>query len=158
MSGLADTLIQFIHANQNWAAPIILLLAFCESFAFISLLVPATVVILAISGFLGAAHVEFLPVYAGAVAGAFLGDWLAFEAALHFRSAIAAVWPLSKYPELLRRGFDLFGRWGIISSSSVASSAHCVPSYRSRPALRECPGPNFSLQILLRQSHGLRQS
>jgi membrane protein DedA with SNARE-associated domain len=114
MSGIADTLIAFVHANQNWAAPIILLLAFCESFAFISLLVPAIVVILAISGLLGAAQVEFWPVYVSAVAGAFLGDWLAFEAALHFRTAIGAVWPLSKHPELLRRGFDLFGRWGII--------------------------------------------
>ena len=41
-------LISFVRDHQTWAAPIVLLLAFGESLAFISLLIPAWGVLVAI--------------------------------------------------------------------------------------------------------------
>ena len=41
MQDFARALADFVRDNQVWAAPIVMLLAFCESLAFISLLVPA---------------------------------------------------------------------------------------------------------------------
>lgn len=112
MVELSGVVIEFVRLHQNWAAPIVFALAFFESFAFVSLVVPATVILFGISGLLGAAGIEFWPVYATAVAGAFAGDWLAFELGLHFKSRIGNVWPLSKNPMLLRKGSDLFEKWG----------------------------------------------
>src|SRR5215471_19834965 len=112
MSGLGDIVIEFVRLHQNWAAPLMFVLAFFESFAFVSLVVPATVILFGVSGLMGAARIEFWPVYAAAVAGAFAGDWLAFELALHFKARIGNVWPLSSNPGLLRTGSDLFGKWG----------------------------------------------
>ena len=111
-SELADVIIQFVHAHESWAAPVVFFLAFSESFAFISLVVPATVVLFAIGGLFGAADVEFWPVYAAGLAGAFAGDWLAYEMAIYFGHSLASVWPLSKHPEVLQRGFILFRTWG----------------------------------------------
>jgi membrane protein DedA with SNARE-associated domain len=113
-AGFGDALIQFVRTHEHWAAPVVFVLAFFESFAFVSLVVPATVVLFGISGLLGAAGIEFWPVYTAAVLGAFAGDWLAFELALYFKQGITNLWPISKHPELLRRGFYLFGKWGII--------------------------------------------
>src|SRR5688572_16419962 len=36
-------LVEFMRANQEWAVPIVFLVAFCECIAFLSWLVPATV-------------------------------------------------------------------------------------------------------------------
>ena len=41
MEDLARALAEFVRHHQAWAAPIVMLLAFAESLAFISLLVPA---------------------------------------------------------------------------------------------------------------------
>jgi membrane protein DedA with SNARE-associated domain len=110
----SETIIQFVHAHEYWAAPTVLVLAFLESFAFVSLVAPATIILFAISGLVGAARIEFWPVYIAAVSGAFAGDWLAYELAFHYRSTIANTWPISRDPKLLRKGFILFERWGIM--------------------------------------------
>ena len=109
-----EAVVEFVRAHENWAAPVVFLLAFAESFAFISLVLPATVILLGISGLLTAARIGFWPVYIAAVCGAFAGDWLAYELAVHFKGRIANIWPISKHPELLRMGFGLFQKWGII--------------------------------------------
>jgi membrane protein DedA with SNARE-associated domain len=110
----SEAIIQFVRAHEHWAAPTVLVLAFLESFAFVSLIVPATVILFAISGLVGAARIDFWPVYMAAVSGAFAGDWLAYELAFHYKGKVAKVWPVSRYPKLLERGFLLFDRWGIM--------------------------------------------
>jgi len=85
---LGDAVIEFVRTHEIWAAPIVFGLAFLESFAF-TLLVPATVILFGISGLLGAASVEFWPIYTAGVLGAFVGDWFAFELALYFKEGVA---------------------------------------------------------------------
>jgi membrane protein DedA with SNARE-associated domain len=113
-SELSETAIQFVRTHEYWAPPAVFILAFCESFAFVSLIVPATVILFGISGLVGAARIGFWPVYMAGVAGAFIGDWLAYALALHYKDKIANIWPLSRDAEILRRGFILFERWGIV--------------------------------------------
>jgi hypothetical protein len=62
---LGDAAIEFVRTHEIWAAPTVFGLAFLESFAFLSLLVPATVILFGISGILGAASVEFWPILHG---------------------------------------------------------------------------------------------
>jgi len=89
------------------------LLAFGESFAFISLLLPATVILFALGGLIGAAELAFWPLWVAAALGAILGDWVSFWLGRHYGPAIARFWPLSRYPEMLPRGHAFFAKWGI---------------------------------------------
>jgi membrane protein DedA with SNARE-associated domain len=115
MAGFVQTTIAFIQNHRDWAAPIVFTLAFCESFAFVSLAVPATAILLGLGGLIGAAGVDFWPVWIAAALGAIAGDWLAYDLALRFKDRVIAMWPFSKHPELIVRGTEFFRRWGAIA-------------------------------------------
>ena len=50
MGSLTETVIELVKHHDAWVAPIVFVLAFCESFACVSLLVPATVILFASAG------------------------------------------------------------------------------------------------------------
>jgi len=115
MSGFTQSTIAFIQGHAGWGAPIAFGLAFCESFAFVSLIVPATGILLGMGGLMGAASIEFWSIWFAAVLGAIAGDWLAYELAFRFKDRIIQAWPLSRNPELVARGVGFFRRWGMIA-------------------------------------------
>lgn len=88
------------------------MLAFAESLAFLSLLVPATVILVGVGALIGASGLPFWPIWAAAVAGAVLGDWVSYWFGFHYHHAVAHLWPLSRRPDLLARGEAFFRRWG----------------------------------------------
>jgi len=51
-----DHAVDFVRENAVWAPPIVFALAFGESLAFISLLIPAWGALVAIGALVGAAH------------------------------------------------------------------------------------------------------
>jgi membrane protein DedA with SNARE-associated domain len=106
-------IVTFVQAHEDWAVPIVLLLAFGESLAFISLLLPATVILLGVGALVGSAHLSFWPLWLAAAVGAALGDWLSFWLGKRFGHDIASVWPLSRHPTLIPRGHAFFEKWGI---------------------------------------------
>ena len=112
-AGAIDAVIKFVRDNEAWAAPAVFALAFLESFAFLSLIVPATVILFGIGALIGAAGLGFWPLYLAAVAGAFLGDWLAFELARWLGPHVTDVWPISRNPDLLQRASEWFAGWGL---------------------------------------------
>ena len=105
-------IVDFVRAHEGWAAPICFALAFGESLAFISFLLPATVVLIAVGGLVGHAGLAFAPVFIASAVGAALGDWLSFWLGRHFEDRIAGVWPLSRHPEMLVRARGFIDRWG----------------------------------------------
>jgi membrane protein DedA with SNARE-associated domain len=112
-SSASEAILQWVREHESWAAPLVFMLSFLESFAFVSLIVPATFVLLGIGALIGAADIGLLPSYAGAVAGAFFGDWAAFEFAVWLGPKLASTWPISRNPELLKQASEWFKRWGI---------------------------------------------
>jgi membrane protein DedA with SNARE-associated domain len=112
---IAHEVVDFVRAHQVWAAPISFALAFGESLAFISLLVPATVALVGIGALIGASHIPFIPIWIGAALGAALGDWLSYWIGFHYKGSIAHVWPLSRYPNMLPRGEAFLKRWGVLA-------------------------------------------
>ena len=104
--------IEFVQDNRAWAAPIVFALAFGESLAFISLLLPATIALIGIGALIGASGIEFLPIFLAAAIGATLGDWLSYWIGLEFHASIARLWPFSRHPDYLPRGHALVERWG----------------------------------------------
>ena len=109
--GIAD----FVRDHQVWAAPIVLLLAFGESLAFISLLIPAWGALVAIGALIGAADISFWPVWIAGAVGAGLGDWLSYWFGFKYKEHVAQMWPLSRYPDLLPRGEAFVQKWGVPS-------------------------------------------
>jgi membrane protein DedA with SNARE-associated domain len=92
---------------------VVFVLAFGESLALVSLLLPATAILFGMSGLLGASGIGFWPCWLAAVAGAFLGDWVSYWLGFHFKDRIAGMWPLRRTPGLLLRGEQFFARWGV---------------------------------------------
>ncbi len=112
-TAITETILTFIKLHEVWAIPIVGLLAFGESLAFISLLLPATVILLGLGAVIGGAGLAFWPLWAAAAIGAILGDWLSFWLGQHYGDAITRLWPLSRHPTLIPRGRAFFEKWGI---------------------------------------------
>ncbi|MBI4275510.1 MAG: DedA family protein [Rhizobiales bacterium] len=108
-------IIEFVRAHQGWAAPIVFALAFGESLAFISLLLPAWAALVGIGAVIGATGIAFWPIWIAGAAGAALGDWLSYWLGYKFKAPIAHVWPLSRHPDLLTRGHAFVEHWGILA-------------------------------------------
>ena len=114
---IADAIVTFIETHRAWAAPIVLVLAFGESLAFISLILPFWGMLVAIGAMIGIDGAEFFLIWLAAAVGAALGDWLSYWLGYYFHDRIAGMWPLSRHPDLLPRGhafFDKYGAWAIV--------------------------------------------
>lgn len=115
MDYLAGEVIALIRAHPDWAALIIGIVAFGESFVFLSLLFPGTAILIA-SGALVEAGIlnPFLPVLAG-ILGAVLGDAISFWLGQKFGPQISNVWPFRQHPQRLESGIIFFERYGTAS-------------------------------------------
>jgi membrane protein DedA with SNARE-associated domain len=107
-----QSLIEFVRINDVWAAPIVGALAFGESLAFISLLLPAWAVLVGIGVLIGSSGINFWPIWVAGSIGAALGDWLSYWVGVKLGPAVAQVWPLSRNPDLIPRGERFIERWG----------------------------------------------
>jgi len=108
-----QSIADFVHAHQGWAAPIVFALAFGESLAFISLLLPAWAALVAIGALIASNGLSFWPVWIAASLGAALGDWLSYWIGLKLEHTVAHIWPLSRHPDLIPRGEAFVRKWGI---------------------------------------------
>ena len=108
-----DQVIAFIKANQAWAPPVMFALAFAESLAFISLLIPAWGALVAIGALIGKSDISFWPVWIAASIGAALGDWLSYWIGQKLEHSVAHIWPLSRHPDLIPRGEAFVRKWGV---------------------------------------------
>src|SRR5262245_56358452 len=115
MEDYAHAVADFVRDHQAWAAPIVLLLAFGESLAFISLLIPAWGALVAIGALIGVSGISFWPLCIAGALGAALGDWVSYWFGYRYKDRVAQMWPLSRYPEILPRGEAFVRRWGVPS-------------------------------------------
>jgi membrane protein DedA with SNARE-associated domain len=108
-----EQIIAFVRDHAAWAPPIVFALAFGESLAFISLLIPAWGALVAIGALIGPSGINFLPVWIAGSLGAAFGDWLSYWVGLKLEYSVANIWPLSRHPELIPRGEAFMKKWGI---------------------------------------------
>ena len=111
----ADAVMAFVKEHQAWGMPVVFVLAFGESFVFLSLIFPATALLVGIGGVIGAAGINGAGLWAAATAGAALGDWISYWLGLHYGHAITTMWPLSRTPGLVPRAMEFFERWGFLA-------------------------------------------
>jgi membrane protein DedA with SNARE-associated domain len=139
---IANAVVAFVQANHQWAVPIVFLLAFGESLAFLSLLLPSTVVLVAISGLLGAGNIDFWPVWLAAGIGGSLGYALSYWLGLYFKNDVPGWWPFRNQPELLPRGqrfFDKYGAFGVFLGHFFGPIRAVIPVVAGMCAMRQIP-------------------
>jgi len=105
--------VDFVRVQQAWATPIVFALAFGESLAFVSLLIPAWGALVAIGALIGPSGINFWPVWVAASLGAAMGDWLSYWIGVKFERTVQHMWPLSRHPELIPRGEAFVKTWGV---------------------------------------------
>jgi len=108
-----DQIIAFVRDNAAWAPPIVFALAFGESLAFISLLIPAWGALVAIGALIGSSGISFWPIWIAAALGAAFGDWLSYWIGLKLEYSVQHIWPLSRHPDLIPRGEVFMKKWGV---------------------------------------------
>jgi len=86
----------FARAHAAWAPPIVFALAFGESLAFISLLLPAWAALVSMGALIAAGELNFWPIWVAASIGAALGDWLSFWIGRKLEYRVQHIWPLSR--------------------------------------------------------------
>jgi membrane protein DedA with SNARE-associated domain len=111
----AHQIVEFVRAHEAWAAPVVFVLAFAESLALISLLVPAWAALVGIGVLIASGNLSFWPVWVAGSVGAALGDWLSYWVGVKLGPPVAHVWPLSRHPELLPKGEAFVKRWGVLA-------------------------------------------
>src|SRR5260370_9740751 len=109
MDAWAQPLLDLIKTHSDWAAAIMFITAFGESFAFVSLLFPGTTVLIAAGTLLAAGTLPYASILIGAVLGAVLGDSVSYWLGRSFGGGIARLWPVSRHPGLLSRGIPFLG-------------------------------------------------
>jgi membrane protein DedA with SNARE-associated domain len=110
----AKHLIDFVRTHQVWAAPIMFALAFGESLAFISLLIPAWSALIAIGALIGSSGISFWPIWIAGALGAAFGDWLSYWIGFKLEKSVYHIWPLSRHPDLIPKGEAFVKKWGVL--------------------------------------------
>ena len=112
MDYLATETLAFIKVNPGWATLVIGLTAFGESFVFLSLLFPGTVILVASGALMSEGLLDLIsPIIAGIV-GAVLGDAVSFWLGQKFGPFLPNIWPFRSRPERLTRGIRFFESYG----------------------------------------------
>src|ERR1051325_11568268 len=101
LEAYGEQIVTFVKAHEVWAAPIVFALAFGESLAFISLLIPAWAALVGIGVLIASGNLNFWPIWVAGAVGAALVDWLSYWVGIKLGPPVAQVWPLSRHPELL---------------------------------------------------------
>ena len=112
LHALIQQILEFVKEHQVWAPLIAGVLAFGESFAIISLLIPATVALIGIGALIGASDILFWPTWVGAAIGAALGDWISYWIGCKLEYTVQHIWPLSRHPDLIPKGEAFIQKWG----------------------------------------------
>jgi membrane protein DedA with SNARE-associated domain len=107
-----NSVLEFVKTHQGYAPFVLGLMTFAESLAFVSLLLPTMTILIAVGFVLAAADIPFWQAWAGAVCGAFLGNWVSYAIGQRYKKTAYEVWPLSRNPRLIERGEDFFQRFG----------------------------------------------
>ena len=112
MLACLQSLIDFIGAYPHLAYGLCFLAAMLESAPVIGLFIPGSTIIVALSALIPGGTVGFWWLNAAAVAGAILGDSMAYGVGRRYGRAVLARPPLSRYPQIAERCEGFFAGHG----------------------------------------------
>jgi membrane protein DedA with SNARE-associated domain len=127
VTSFLDPLISFVSSHAWLAYLTLFIAALLEAVPVAGSLIPGSTIILALSALVPGGELSLWGVLAGAVAGAILGDGLAFWMGHRQQREILSTWPLNKYPRVIEQSEAFFHRWG----SLAVFFARFVPPIRA---------------------------
>ena len=89
-----DAIVTFVRANEGWTGPVAFLVAFLESFCFLSILWPGTAILIGISALLAKSGVEMSimgPAIIWAAVGGSLGYAVSYWIGLYYKDGIREI-------------------------------------------------------------------
>jgi membrane protein DedA with SNARE-associated domain len=108
-----QVVLDFVRAHPNLAVVIVFILAFGESLAFVSLILPFWAMLVGIGTIIGAADtLSFWGIVTAAAVGAAMGDWLSYWLGYHYAEQIQGMWPLKNHAAMVEKGKRFFKSWG----------------------------------------------
>ncbi len=105
-------IVAFIGRNAVWAGPIMFVVSFGESFAFLSLLFPGTTIMIAAGAFIPSGTLDVWPLLIGCITGASAGDGVSYWLGRKYGHLLERVWPFTRHPAMLAKGYAFFERHG----------------------------------------------
>ena len=115
MSHYLDPLIAFVSSHGAVAYVVIFLSAFLEAVPLAGSIVPGSTVILALSALVPSGNLKLAPILIAAIAGAALGDGLAYWLGYTQKRRVLSLWPMSTYPALIAESERFFLRYGTLA-------------------------------------------
>src|SRR5262245_12012483 len=98
----------FIRAHHAWASVIVGVLCFLESLVVISLFVPATAILLAVGGLVGAGLIGWYEVILGGLVGCIVGDTTSYWLGRSLGPHADRMWPFATRQHMLEKGKAFF--------------------------------------------------
>lgn len=151
-----QTIVAFVRDHQSWAAPMAFLVAFMESFCFLSIVWPGTAILIAISGLLAAGDSldVLLPSIIAAGIGGTLGYAVSYWIGLYYKEEIKTIWPFRNNLAILERGQAFFDKWGAIGVFLGHFLVRCARLSRSLPACMQSRNGSSRSPTSRRRSSG----
>jgi len=115
VSASVQGLIAFISAHAAWAYAAVGLAALLEAVPVLGSFVPGSTVIVAISALISSLDLSLSAILGTAIAGAAIGDGLAFWSGHQVKHRVLDLWPLSRYPHLVAQSEEFFRRHGTLA-------------------------------------------
>ncbi|MDQ8700833.1 VTT domain-containing protein [Hyphomicrobium sp. LHD-15] len=145
LEAVVETVVTFVREHESWAAPVAFIVAFGESFCFLSLLIPGTAILVGIAALLAASGVEahILPsaIIAAALGGS-LGYAVSFWIGRYFKDSVHNIWPFTTRPHLITQSqefFEHYGAFGVFLGHFFGPVRAVIPVVAGMFRMRELP-------------------
>lgn len=145
LESFVDAIVTFVRDHEEWTPAIVFIVAFGESFAFLSLLVPGTAILAGVAALLAASGVEMhivAPAILAAGLGGTLGYAMSFWLGRYFKDSVPHIWPFKTRPHLITQGeqfFETYGAFGVFFGHFFGPVRAVIPVIAGMFRMREIP-------------------
>ncbi len=109
---LANWVIAYLGDNPHLSIAVVFLISMGEALLIIGLFVPSTVVLVGVGTLVGGGKLDFWPIFVATWLGAITGDAISYWAGRIYGEHLKRMWPLSRYPGLVRKSEEFFAEHG----------------------------------------------
>ncbi len=97
----------------------------------VGILLPGIMILFGVGALIGLGVLDITPVWIAASTGAFLGDALSYALGRRYREHLLDIWPFSRYPGLMSRGFRFFqdhGAKSVVAGRFIGPLRPIIPA------------------------------
>lgn len=130
MTSVLTWIVDLLTAYPHIAYLAVFLLALSEAIPVVGALIPGSAIIVALSALTPSGVLTLWPLLVAATLGAVVGDGLSFWLGRRYKREILGVWPISGYPELIKRSeafFERYGDWSVFLARFTPGVRALVP-------------------------------